>query len=319
MALTVGAAVRLHSLVSSPEENGQKGTCEEYNESTGRWLVTLESEHQVNVKPGNLEVIETGEMTPRSWTIAKETASFHFDLKAPPVKKLGSYYSTDPDGYSKIRVVRDGGIQTTHFDHGLYKAIAETMNDVGKITCTDLEEKIWHEIADGRGKRQELTCNERWTLRYGLGEFDWTFDARMKLFQDLPKLDVIGPDVYKKIEDVAVIKKLLCGPDLSELEIPPEKKAKGGGGSEIKQVYVDGMMLDRKMLIAAKEAIADDQVIDAFEAVKIFNAVAADNVFSRCERWTFRFLLSSHVFTDAAFNFLKEAFTKLPQNDDHTS
>lgn len=53
--LKAGVSVRLHSLKGAPELNGQKGTCAEFNESSGRWVVTLESGEKKNVKPDNLE------------------------------------------------------------------------------------------------------------------------------------------------------------------------------------------------------------------------------------------------------------------------
>jgi len=50
--------------------------------------------------------------------------------------------------------------------------------------------------------------------------------------------------------------------------------------------------------------------------VKLFKAAAdSDNVLTRCERWTFRFILASNLFTDAAFAFLNEALAKLAQNE----
>merc|ERR1712232_737796 len=206
-----------------------------------------------------------------------------------------------------------GDVQSTKLDHDLMKAILDCLGD-GKIDADEAKNKILPKIADGRGRRSELTCNERWTIRYAMGEFAWDFDARKVILNAMPTMDVLDT-ADKKITDQAQIQKVLHGPSLAELQQPDAKKAKGPRDNLI---LVDGMYLDKEMLIAVQEGISDDQVIDACEAVKIFQAAAdKDMVLTRCERWTFRFILASHVFTDAAFNFLKEALSKLAENNEH--
>merc|ERR1719356_878089 len=122
-------------------------------------------------------------------------------------------------------------------------------------------------------------------------------------------LDTAG----KKLTSASEIDAVINGPTLDVLNQPNAKKPKGPEGN---QILVDGMLLDKDMLLAVKEAVSDDGVVDACEAVKIFKAAAdGDGVLTRCERWTFRFILSSHMFTDAAFNFLKEALQKLTPSD----
>merc|ERR1712060_947377 len=121
-------------------------------------------------------------------------------------------------------------------------------------------------------------------------------------------------DVYDKVITDPKEKQRACfGPDLEELGKPPEKRARGAAENLIE---VDGMMLDRGMLRALKEGVADDGVVDALEAVKIFNEGADDGTFTRTERWTLRFILSAYTFTDAAFYFLVEALAKVPQTDE---
>jgi rhodanese-related sulfurtransferase len=55
LELKIGVRVLLHSLKGAPELNGKIGTCDEFNEGSGRWKVTLANGEQKNVKPDNLE------------------------------------------------------------------------------------------------------------------------------------------------------------------------------------------------------------------------------------------------------------------------
>lgn len=297
--LAVDAIVTLKGLVGAPEKNGERGTLKHFNAETGRWKVELASGTSVNAKPENLS-LELND--------AKEAASYKPPVKAPTTTKLGSYYGTDPDNYKKARVVRDGDVKSTNFDHQLYTAMSKSLNDGGAVTLSALESQIWPEIADGRGKRQELTCNERWTIRYGLGEFNWQFKAREKLMMDLPTIDVMGVD-DKKVTDEKEVKELLHGPSMEELNEPPAKKRKGGN-SEL--IWVDGMYLDKGMLKAVKEATGDDLVVDCFEVVPLFHAAADGGELTCCERWTLRFILSAYIFTDAAFAFIRDALSERP-------
>jgi len=303
MALAPGAMVTLKGLVGQPELNGSRGKLGVLIEETGRWRVALEGGAAVNAKPENL-TLEIGV----DFQDAKEAASFKPLLRAPTTMRLGSYYGTDPDNYKKARVVRDGEIKSTNFDHELYTEMSRCLNDGGKVTLSELTSKIWPLIADGRGGRQELTCNERWTIRYGLGEFNWQFGARVKLLKDMPTIDVLNLH-GKKVTDKKQLEELLNGPSLEELNAPPAKKLKGGS-TEL--IWVDGMFLNKLMLKAIKEAVGDDGVVDCYEAVKLFSAAATGGELTCCERWTLRFILSSCMFTDAAFDFIKEALAERP-------
>lgn len=298
----VGDVVALKGLVGSPEKNGERGALKSFNTDTGRWQVLLQSGQCVNVKPENMNV---------ELKQAKESASYKPLVTAPTTASLGSYYGTDPDSYKKARVVRPGEVKSTHFDHELYKSMAKSLTDDGKVSVAELDSMIWPEIADGRGGRKELTCNERWTIRYGLGEFNWQFDARLKLMQSLPTIDVMSLD-DKKVTDEGAVNRLLKGPTLDELSEPPPKRARVEPEEDIDSIWVDGMNLNRSMLKAAKEAVGDDQVIDAYEAVKLFHAAADGGEMTCCKRWTLRFILSAYVFTDAAFDFIKEALAERP-------
>lgn len=252
---------------------------------------------------------------------AKQQASFK---QRPPevVRRAGRYYAKDVDGYSKIRTVRPGDIKSTKLDHDLLKAIMDSISSDGKINAQDTKNIILPCVMDGRWGRAELTCNERWTLRYGLGEFSWEYEARQLIFESMQKMHVLDT-AGKSIKDKDDIGRVLSGPPLDELEKPALKRARTAKGSSWRKdafVYVDGMYLDREMLLAAKRGHADDGVVDALEAVRIFKAAADDDdVLTQCERWTFRFILSSHTFTDAAVNFLKEALQKLNQDDSCTA
>jgi len=145
-----------------------------------------------------------------------------------------------------------------------------------------------------------------------MGEFNWDYGARQVILNSLHTMDVLDT-ADKKLTDKSEIDAVLNGPTLEVLNQRNAKKPKGPEGN---QILVDGMLLDKEILLAVKEAVSDDGVVDAREAVKIFLAAAdTDNVLTRCERWTFRFIRSSHMFTDAAFDFLKEALQKLAQSD----
>jgi len=297
-AFATGALVSLKGLVGSPEKNGARGTLSRLDQETGRWTVVLQSSgERVCVKPENLALeLET----------AKEAASYKPLTKAPTTQRLGSYYGTDPDNYKKARVVRPGDVKSTNFDHKLYMSMSQSLNDSGAVNVPEFDKKIWPEIADGRGRHQELTCNERWTIRYGLGEFPWQYEARLKLMQAMPTIDVMGPD-DKKVTDVKEINELLHGPSLEELTDPPAKKRKTGNEELI---WVDGMYLDKDMLKVVKAAVGDDGVVDCFKAVALFHAAADGGELTCCERWTLRFILSAYIFTDAAFMFIKEALAE---------
>lgn len=299
------------------EFNGKKGVILEENKTTGRFRVMLESGSDYQFKPENLRIVDVKDLTQ-----AREDGSFKTALTAPKTKAIDKYYGTDPDGYEAMRkkASRAGDIKACNFDHKLYKTMAASVNELGKIPTDKWKNEIWTDVSDGSLGKPQLTCNERWTLRFGLGDFDWDFDARHHLLVDLPTrlqvMNVTAPP--KKVDDPKQMVELLRGPTLQELGEPAAKRAKTEAGAkpQDKLVWVDGMLLDREMLIAAREAAADDGVIDAREAVGIFNAVASDGKLSRCERWTLRFIIAAYPSTDAAFNFLKEACFKLEQNDD---
>lgn len=315
-ALGPKVLVQLHSL-KTEAFNGKKGMISGSALSEGRWQVILESGATHNLKPENLKPVALADLAK-----ARDDGSWKTPLSAPKTRAINKYYGEDPDGYDimRKRAHRDGDIKSCNFDHALYKAMAASLNELGHITTDDWKGTIWKEVADGSGGKPQLTCNERWTLRFGLGDFAWDFDARHSLLLDLPSkllvMDVTSPP--KEVKDAKRIMELLRGPTLQELgeRAPKKAKTENGANSSDKTVWVDGMLLDKEMLAAAREAVADDGVIDALEAVKIFNAVADDDTFTRCERWTLRFILSAYVFTDAAFNFLKEACFKLKQTDD---
>merc|ERR1712012_73787 len=147
------------------------------------------------------------------------------------------------------------------------------------------------------GPNREFTCDERWTIRYCLGEFEFDYAAREVINAALDTMTI--KDVHQRpITDVAEKLRAIKGPTLAELGEPPAKRAKGEAKNLI---FVDGMMLDRGMLRALKQGVKEDGVVDAFEAVKIFIEGADDGEFSRTERWTLRFMLSAYTFTDAAF------------------
>merc|ERR1712217_282640 len=222
----------------------------------------------------------------------------------------GYYAKEDLDGYRSMRTAE--GIKTKSLDKKLLAAVSECLRDDGKISVQETKDKIIPQIADGRGGRSEFTCNERWTVRYAMGEFRWDESAREVILNAMKTMDII--DVHDNpITDPAEKDKALFGPNLSDLGEPPAKRARGASENLI---LVDGMMLDRGMLRALKESVADDGVVDALEAVKIFAEGADDGTFTRTERWTLRFILSTHTFTDAAFYFLLEALAKVPQTDE---
>lgn len=295
--LQLGAEVTLTGLVGAPEKNGARGILGNFTEETGRWKVELQGGDSINAKTVNIALVLQTD---------KEAASYKPLAKAPSTTKLGSYYGTDPDDYKKARVVRDGDVKSRNFDHQLYVAISKSLNDAGTVTLEDFKSKIWPEVADGSRGKSELTCNERWTVRYGLAEFNWQFEARVKLMQDMPTIDVLGVD-GKKVTDKTEINELLHGPSLAELVEPPAKKRKGDNTALI---WVDGMYLAKDMLKAVSEATGDDGVVDCFEAVNLFNAATKGDVLTCCERWTLRFILSAYTFTDAAFMFIKEALAE---------
>lgn len=246
----------------------------------------------------------------------KEKVAFKHMKPVPQARHTPGYYKKDMDGYSKIRKAawREGD-KKAGLDGPLMEAIIVALQDDGKIDSNEVKTSILPKILDGRGGKAEITCNERWTVRFALGEFDWDFDARTLLLNSMHGAFVLDP-AGKAVEGDER-KRIMFGPPLEELQEPPAKK---GAGAE-KLIYVDGIRLDKEMLLAASEGASDDSIIDAAEAIKIFQAAADDahittkSALTRCERWTFRFILSSYVFSDAAFNFLKEAMAKLAVND----
>lgn len=247
---------------------------------------------------------------------AKDAASFHAAKALQVDRANSSYYANeDLDGHSKMRV--SGGIQSKKLDKDLLLAVAECLKDDGKISYEEAAKIIIPKIIDGRLGRKELTMNERWTIRYALGEFQWESAARFLIHDVMRSKDIIildGSDVA--IQDPKLKAEALAGPSLEALSEPAAKKPRSESDDLIE---VDGMLLDRGMLQACRSGLADDGVVDALEAIKIFNEAADDGTLTRAERWTFRFLLSAHTFTDAAFNFLNEALSKMPQNDSHSA
>lgn len=244
-------------------------------------------------------------------TEAKAAASHkpNTSLQVDRVKK-GYYAKEDLDGYTKMRTT--DGIKTKMLDKALLAAISDCLKDDGKVSAQETLDKIIPQIIDGRGGKAEFTCNERWTVRYALGEFEFDLGSRAAIFSCTSTCDIL--DVSDSlITDKVEKDRAIFGPSLEELGKPPEKRSKGAAENLIK---VDGMMLDRGMLRALKEGVADDGVVDALEAVKIFNEGADDGTFTRTERWTLRFILSAYTFTDAAFFFLVEALSKIKQTDE---
>lgn len=242
---------------------------------------------------------------------AKAVAS-HKPKEALQVKRTqkGYYAEEDIDGYKTMRTA--DGIKSKMMDKDLLAAVSDCLKDDGKVSVQETKDIVMPKITDGRGNKSEFTCNERWTIRYALGEFHFDEGARELINLSTKTMSIL--DVHdKEITDPVAKDKALMGPTLAELGQPQAKRAKGASENLI---WVDGMMLDRGMLRALKEGVADDGVVDALEAVKIFNEGADDGEFTRAERWTLRFILSAYTFTDAAFYFLVEALSKLQQTDD---
>eukprot|EP00747_Dinoflagellata_sp_TGD_P131549 gnl/TRDRNA2_/TRDRNA2_174979_c6_seq2.p1 gnl/TRDRNA2_/TRDRNA2_174979_c6~~gnl/TRDRNA2_/TRDRNA2_174979_c6_seq2.p1 ORF type:complete len:277 (+),score=51.14 gnl/TRDRNA2_/TRDRNA2_174979_c6_seq2:66-833(+) len=243
---------------------------------------------------------------------AKEEASFTAKKVLTVDRAHKGYYAkTNLDGYRGMRTNK--GIASKMLDKDLLIAISDSLKDDGKISVEETKSTILPKIADGRaGRGSEFTCNERWTVRYALSEFAWDEGSREVIHEALKTMNI--NDVHDNvITDPEEKRKVCYGPDLAELGEPPEKRAKGARENFIE---VDGMMLDRGMLRAVKQGVEDDGVVDALEAVKIFNEGADDGAFTRTERWTLRFILCAYTFTDAAFNFLVEALSKIPHTDE---
>mmetsp|Transcript_51885 Transcript_51885/g.160959 ORF Transcript_51885/g.160959 Transcript_51885/m.160959 type:complete len:252 (+) Transcript_51885:80-835(+) len=248
-------------------------------------------------------------------TAAKEAASVGQKTSLQVDRGHKGYYAKDDlDGYSSMRTT-EGSIKSRMLDKDLLAAVADCLKDDGKISAQECRDVVLPKIADGRAGRSEFTCNERWTVRYALGEFAFEEEARKIILDATATMTLLDLD-DKPITDEASKAKTLYGPTLEELGAPPEKRAKGEAEG---LVLVDGMMLDRGMLLALQQGAGNDGVVDALEAVKIFGEGADGGSFTRAERWTLRFMLSSHTFTDAAFFFLVEALSKLQQTDDATA
>mmetsp|Transcript_30035 Transcript_30035/g.86046 ORF Transcript_30035/g.86046 Transcript_30035/m.86046 type:complete len:251 (+) Transcript_30035:63-815(+) len=247
-------------------------------------------------------------------TEAKEAATVKQQTSLQVDRSHKGYYTKeDIDGYISMRI--DEGIKTRMLDKDLLAAISDCLKDDGKVSAQECKDIVIPKIVDGRAGKSEFTCNERWTVRYALGEFAFEEEAREIILSAMKSMAIL--DVYDKpISDQKLKEKALNGPTLEELVEPPEKRSKGGAESLIP---VDGMMLDREMLAALKQGVSDDGVVDALEAVKIFKTGEDGAAFTRAERWTLRFILSGHVFTDAAFFFLVEALSKLQQTDEKTA
>lgn len=156
-------------------------------------------------------------------------------------------------------------------------------------------------------------------MRYAIAEFKWDQDAHDYIIEATKNIDGIMDLDDKKITCPIRKKAVFEGPTNEELGLDHncnecgEPKAKKGKTGDDGLVFVDGIMLDKEVIIACKKSLMngpnDDgkQIIDALEAVEIFKAIADDDVVTRTERWTLRFILSSYRFTRAAHNFLVEA------------
>lgn len=247
----------------------------------------------------------------------KQKASFNLAKDRVERGKRGEYQKSNLDGYTKMRTA--AGKKTGHqLDKDVMSAVTRSIIDDGIIDLNEAKTKIMPAFADGPGQNAAgttkgwLTCNERWAVRYALGEFVWEEAARNFTLESYKTLHVMDHDVWnKKITDAEEVRAIMQGPTLQELS-SPAKKARGESAN---QIFVDGMMLSRAMLLACKTGMEDDGVIDAKEAVDVFKAAAADGTMTRGERWTMRFILSVYPFSDAAFNFLVEAMSKLDQSD----
>merc|ERR1712187_129505 len=110
---------------------------------------------------------------------------------------------------------------------------------------------------------------------------------------------------------------LLTGPSDSEPDERQPKKAKTetGAGQQEKLIWVDGMQLDKEMLVAARKA-AKDGTVDKTRAELISNAMTADGECSRYKRWTLRFIICAFPISQDAVQFLKEERDRLDQTDD---
>merc|ERR1712007_426783 len=158
--------------------------------------------------------------------------------QAPPpvVVHDGNYYAQDVDGYSGIRIVRPGDVMTTKLDHDLLQAVRDCLGD-GRIDVQEVQTVILPKVADGRLGRSELTCNERWTLRLAMGEFEWDFEARRLLMNEMARMDVRNTADVKLDSEEAIVNALF-GPSLEELQglreptgtedNPPNKRLKIG-------------------------------------------------------------------------------------------
>lgn len=63
--LRPGVIVRVHSLKSAPQLNGQHGTCEQWSEDTGRWRIRIANGETKALKPENLS-FERDDTEPKS-------------------------------------------------------------------------------------------------------------------------------------------------------------------------------------------------------------------------------------------------------------
>lgn len=143
----------------------------------------------------------------------------------------GYYAEDDKDHYLQMRK-QSGETRQAKLDKKVLIAVADSLKDDGVVDIEEAKEVFVH-LADGRGNTSELTCNERWTLRYCIGEFEWTEEAHNFILSECKKIQKITDAHSKEITDPIELQRTFEGPNARELGLDGAPKFKVGQEVEL--------------------------------------------------------------------------------------
>lgn len=181
---------------------------------------------------------------------------FQGELK---IKRDNKYYTNENvDGYSEMRT-KAGAVKTRKLDQQALAAIADALEDDGRVDLKEAQ-NILKFFSDGRWGKSEFTCNERWTLRYAIAEFEWDQNAHDFILTETRNIpNIINLD-DKTITSQNDLNAVFWGPTDEELGLHAEAQFPTGS-----KVSVVGLVKCPEFNGQQGKVISYDKDMDRYE------------------------------------------------------
>lgn len=194
------------------------------------------------------------------------------------MKRDRKYYAReDFDGYTQMRA-KAGSVQSRKLDQQALATVADAVGNDGRV---DLEEAktILRLFSDGRGNTSEFTCNERWTLRYVVAEFEWDQDAHDFIIAETKKIPSVLDIDDRKITNESELLAVFWGPPDENLGIGGEPHFHVGSTVSIVGLHKCTEFNGRQAKVVSYDTDADRYEVEFGDGVK--NRVKTVNISSR--------------------------------------